>query len=149
MASAARRWGRWVLLGAAVALVAAVGAPFVYIHFIEDKAPAPLTVASPASATDASQPASVPLDGTCKVAPDSQAGYRVKEVLFEQDNTAAGRTSGLTGQITVAGTQVTAASFTADLTSVKSDQSRRDSQLQGRIMDTAQFPTAGLVLSHT
>jgi len=145
--ASARHWASWVLAGVASALVAAVGAPFVYIHFIEGKAPAPLTVASSAPGAAASQSANVPLDGTWKVAQGSQAGYRVKEVVFGQDNIAAGRTSGLSGQITVAGTQVTAASFTADLTSVKSDQSRRDGQFQGRIMDTADFPTAGFTLT--
>jgi polyisoprenoid-binding protein YceI len=81
------------------------------------------------------------------VASGSQAGYRVKETLFGQDNTAAGRTSSVTGQVTITGTQVTAASLTADLTSVRSDQSRRDSQFQGRIMDTAEFPTATFALT--
>jgi polyisoprenoid-binding protein YceI len=37
---------------------------------------------------------------------------------------------------------VTAARFTVDLTSVQSDESRRDQQFQGRIMDTATYPTA-------
>jgi polyisoprenoid-binding protein YceI len=138
----------WVLTGLGVLLLITVAGPFAYIHFIEGKAPAPLTVASTKSGDDASQgSAAAPLDGTWKVASGSQAGYRVKETLFGQDNTAAGRTSSVTGQVTVTGTQVAAASLTADLTSVRSDQSRRDIQFQGRIMDTAEFPTATFALT--
>ena len=69
-------------------------------------------------------------------------GYRVGEVLFGQHNTAVGRTKDITGQLTVAGTTVTSASFTVDMTTVNSDESQRDAQFQGRIMDTATYPTA-------
>lgn len=157
MATARRHWGIWVLTGLGVLLLITVAGPFAYIHFIEGKAPAPLTVTSTKSGAGKSSggqsdaggqgSAAVPLDGTWKVASGSQAGYRVKEILFGQDNTAAGRTSSVTGQVTITGTQVTAASLTADLTSVSSDQSRRDSQFQGRIMDTADFPTATFALT--
>src|ERR1700680_4365645 len=41
-----RRWTRWVIGAVVVVLVAVVGGPFVYIHFIEGKAPAPLTLSS-------------------------------------------------------------------------------------------------------
>jgi polyisoprenoid-binding protein YceI len=74
-------------------------------------------------------------------------GYRVKEVLFGQNTEAYGRTSSASGTLTITGTSVDAASFTADLTSVHSDQSRRDGQFQGRIMNTTQFPTATFVLT--
>jgi polyisoprenoid-binding protein YceI len=77
----------------------------------------------------------------------SQAGYRVKEVLFGQDAEAVGRTSAVTGQITVDGTRVTAGDFSVDLTTVQSDESRRDNQFQGRIMDTATYPTATFKLA--
>ena len=59
-------------------------------------------------------------------------GYRVKEVLFGQSTTAYGRTSAVTGSLTVSGAKATAATFSADLTTVASDQSRRDAQFQGR-----------------
>jgi hypothetical protein len=53
----------------------------------------------------------------------------------------------ITGSITIAGSTVSAARFSVDLTTVKSDQSERDGQFQGRIMNTAMFPTAAFVLS--
>src|SRR2546430_1915455 len=44
-----RSWLRWVLVAAAVVVVFAVGGPFVYIHFIEGPAPAPLRLSDSAS----------------------------------------------------------------------------------------------------
>src|SRR6266536_3096235 len=41
-----RHWKRWLALGAVVVALAVVGGPFIYIHFVEGKAPAPLTLGS-------------------------------------------------------------------------------------------------------
>src|SRR5207248_8177116 len=71
----------------------------------------------------------------------------LKEVLFGQDNTAVGRTSSVTGAVTVAGAKATAAKITVDLTTVSSDKSRRDDQFHGRIMNTATYPTATFELT--
>ena len=91
--------------------------------------------------------ADIPLDGTWKVASGSQAGYRVKEILFGQNHEAVGRTSAVTGDAAIQGTRVTAANMTVDLTEVSSDQSRRDTQFQHRIMDTSTFPTSTFKLT--
>ena len=136
-------------------VVLAVGGPFVYIHFIEGKAPAPLslstptTVAPPAAATGASGSSTVASTvlGKWDVSSGSIAGYRIKETLFGQSNTAVGRTSTITGSITVSGTEITTGRFSVDMTTVKSDQSLRDEQFQGRIMDTSTYPTATFVLT--
>jgi len=77
----------------------------------------------------------------------STAGYRVKETLLGQSHTAVGRTTALTGSVTISGADVTAASFSVDLTQVKSDSSERDSQFQGRIMNTSKYPTATFTLT--
>ncbi len=133
---------RW-LAAALIAVVAlAVAIPYAYIHVFE-KAPAALAVSAPAAPAAATSS----VDGTWTVAPGSQAGYRVGEVLAGQSTTAVGRTSAVTGQFTVGGDAVTRASFTVDLTKVKSEQSRRDAQFQGRIMDTAKYPNAVFVLT--
>ncbi|HXJ62596.1 MAG TPA: YceI family protein [Actinomycetota bacterium] len=42
---------------------------------------------------------------------------------------------------------MTDAKFTVDMTSVTSDESRRDDQFNGRIMETATYPTATFELS--
>ena len=77
----------------------------------------------------------------------SAVGYRVVEVLFGQDTEGVGRTDQVTGQLTLAGTQVADGSFEADLTTVVSDEDRRDNQFRGRLMDTENFPTATFTLT--
>ena len=99
------------------------------------------SVAPPA--TDA--PAGV--DGTWTATDESTLGYRVKEVLGGVDTEGVGRTNAVTGSLTIAGATVTAAEFTVDVASISSDSSRRDGQFNGRIMDTATYPTADFVLT--
>ena len=74
-------------------------------------------------------------------------GYRVEEVLFGANTTATGRTSTVTGSLTIDGSKATAATFTVDVASIASDDSRRDRQFAGRIMSTSEFPTATFVLT--
>jgi polyisoprenoid-binding protein YceI len=81
------------------------------------------------------------------IASGSEAGYRVKETLFGQSATAVGRTSAITGSIRISGSQVTAGSFTVDMTQVSSDRSQRDGQFRGRIMDTSTNPTSTFTLT--
>jgi len=70
-------------------------------------------------------------------------GYRVKEQLAGVGaNTAVGRTPSVTGSLTLAGTSLTDVQISADLTSLKSDDSRRDGQLGRQGIQTSQFPTA-------
>ncbi len=134
---------RWLVGALAAIVVAAVAVPYAYIHFVEGNAPAALSVtagSAPATATGN-------VDGRWQVTQGSQAGYRVGEVLAGQNQTAVGRTNDVTGQLTVANGTVSAARFTVNLGTVKSDQSRRDAQFRGRIMDTVKYPTAVFVLA--
>jgi polyisoprenoid-binding protein YceI len=90
-------------------------------------------------------------DGTWTVETDDTVfvGYRVEE-QFAADvvkKTATGRTPAVEGTLTVAGDQITAASFTADLTQLSSDQARRDSALLTRGLEIEQFPTASFELT--
>ena len=143
-------WRRWVIGGVVLVAVLVVGVPYVYIHFIEGKAPKRLSLSSQGSTATTvagSSSADVPLGGMWKVTSGSQAGYRVKEVLFGQNNEAVGRTTAVTGQLTIDGSRVSNTNITVDLTKVSSDKDRRDSQFQGRIMDTSSFPTATFKLS--
>jgi len=144
-----RSWKFWLVSSVLVLAVGVVGGPFVYIHFIAAKAPAPLalTTTSPsATASSSSSPASG-VSGTWSVSAGSQVGYRVNEILFGQSNVAAGRTSSVTGSVTIAGSTVSKAAFTVDMTTVTSDQQRRDNQFNGRIIDTGSYPTAAFTLS--
>jgi polyisoprenoid-binding protein YceI len=133
-----------------------VVAPYVYIHFIEGPAPAKLTLKTPSTTKAQSDPSagsddpssSATVEGAWKVVKQGTVvGYRVGEVLFGQSATAVGRTDAVTGDLSMTGTTATAGSFTADLTQVSSDQGNRDRQFQGRIMDTATYPTATFELT--
>ena len=143
-----RKRKRWIIIGAAVGVVllVVVVAPFVYIHFFNSNTPKKLTLSSGGGGTTITAPAVIaPLAGEWKAGTGSTAGYRVDEVLFGQSTTAVGRTKDVTGSMTITGTTVTAATFTVDMTTITSDKSQRDSQFQGSIMDTAQFPHATFV----
>ena len=61
--------------------------------------------------------------------------------------TAFGRTPDVTGSLTIDGTVATAAEFTADLTTLQSDDSRRDGQLRNQGIQTGRFPTATFKLT--
>ena len=140
-----------VILGLLVlAVVAVVGGTWTYINVIKDDAPERLTLTEEPEANDAAAPedeAPGGLEGMWIATDGSQAGYRVKEVLFGQDTEGVGRTSDVTGTVTVEGTTVTAADFDVDMTTITSDAERRDGQFHGRLMNTEQFPTGTFRLS--
>jgi polyisoprenoid-binding protein YceI len=147
-----RHWLRW-LIGAIVVLAAlAAAGPFIYIHFF-NAAPKALSLtpgssssASSSTAT-ASTAASGAVAGTWTVGSGSVVGYRVNEVLLGQNATAVGRTTSVTGHLTIAGSTATAATFSVPMVTVHSDKSQRDASFDGRIMDVAQYPTGTFALT--
>ena len=156
-----RRPRTWLIAVPVLILLAVVGGPFVYINFIRDDVPARLTLDSVSTTTSttapagdeststsagATAPSADSISGTWTIGAGSIAGYRVEEILFGQSADAAGRTEAITGTVTIADTTVDAAEFSVDLTTVTSDEDRRDNQFHGRIMETATFPTATFVL---
>jgi len=146
-----KRHRRWWIIGIVI-VVLLVAAPFVYIHFIEGPAPAKLALptnagGSSSSPTSGGSTGSVSLDGVWAVGPGSIVGYRVQETLIGQHATAVGRTKRISGSITISGTSVTKGAFTVDMASVVSDQSERNAQFDGRIMDVGKYPTSTLVLT--
>jgi polyisoprenoid-binding protein YceI len=146
----------WAFGAVVLVVVVVFGGVFV-IHRIEGKSAAPLSLstattvttvagsATPTASSGSGDSASV--DGAWKVASGSTAGYRIKESLFGVSNTAVGRTTAVTGSISIAGTAVSTGSLSVDLTKVTSDRSQRDGQFQGRIMNTSSFPTATFTLT--
>jgi polyisoprenoid-binding protein YceI len=151
-----RRWVRWLLVTVAALIVLAVAGPFVYIHFFDGSTPAALSLSpstsTSASAAGSSQAASTaaasgPVTGTWNVGSGSTVGYRVNEVLLGQSATAVGRTSTISGHLTIASTDVTAAAFSVPMDTIHSDKSQRDGQFDGRIMDVAQYPTGTFTLT--
>lgn len=75
------------------------------------------------------------------------AGFRVDEVLSSIGSTTAiGRTPDVSGALTIADSSLTAATIEVDLTTIQSDQSRRDPAIQ-RALETGSFPTATFTLT--
>ena len=75
------------------------------------------------------------------------AGFRVDEELAGIGaSTAVGRTGDVTGNFTIEGTTVTEASFEVDLTTITTNESRRDGRVQDAL-ETSRFPTATFTLT--
>jgi len=148
------RWLRWVIGAVIVIVVLAVAGPFVYFHFIEGNSPAPLSLKPGASASGtpdaspgSSQATSGSVAGGWSVAPGSRVGYRVKEILAGQSHTAVGRSSSVTGAMTIKGSTVQTASFTVRMATIHTDSAQRDAQFDGRIMDVARYPDGTFALT--
>jgi polyisoprenoid-binding protein YceI len=147
---------KWIIVLPLAALLLALGGTWTYINVLRADAPArltleggisdnlPATSATTAAGAGATAPAT--FDGTWVAASGSQAGYRVDEVLLGQNVTAVGRTGNVDGALTINGAKVESAAISIDLASVQSDESRRDNQFRGRIMNVAQYPTATFTL---
>lgn len=154
----------------AIVLVLGIAGGYAYLLWVRDDAPAALgttdldqaltttpgTGEPPAIAATATtaettantvSTAAAGVDGTWTISQDSTLGYRVQEVLGGVDTEGAGRTNQVTGELTIAGTEVTAVEFTVDMASVTSDSDRRDGQFRSRIMSTDEFPTSTFVLT--
>lgn len=150
-----RHRARWIAVGVVVALVAG-GAGLYWIMF---GGPAPAEVAlesaSPSATTDGSFDGS--FEGTWAVDTESGsfedftssfAGYRVEEELGGIGaNTAVGRTPDVSGSIEVEGTAITVVSVEVDMTTLTSDDDRRDNSIRTRGLETATFATATFVLT--
>ena len=77
----------------------------------------------------------------------SFVGFRVEEELANIGAaTAVGRTGELTGTLTIDGTSVTEASFEVDMTTITTNESRRDGRVQ-EALHTDQHPTATFELT--
>ncbi len=156
------RWLKRALIAIPVLVALFFGAIILYAKVLNDAPDAlsedDLTQAVAGSAEDdtavlASTPSTAAtateggVDGMWNVTPESELGYRVEEVLFGVNTTAAGRSNEITGSMTIEGTTVTEASFTVDVASITSDESRRDNQFRNRIMETYRYPEATFTLA--
>jgi polyisoprenoid-binding protein YceI len=138
------------VVGLLVVLVGIIGVPWVYINVIKDDAPDALSL-EPVS-TSLPVDTSVnnnenELEGEWLLGPDSVVGYRVKEILFGQSTEGVGRTSEIDGSLTISENSVVSAEFEVAMATLMSDSDRRDRQVNGRILDTASFPTSVFTLT--
>ena len=151
-----RRRTTWLIGVPALLAVALVGGSWLYLNVLRDDPPPRLTLddattstSSAAGTAGVSTPTTVPegIEGTWMLQQGSQAGYRAKEVLFGQSGEAVGRTSDVSGVMQITGTTVTSVDVSVLMESVESDESRRDGQFRGRIMDVSTYPTATFKLT--
>src|SRR5262245_26659090 len=78
------------------------------------------------------------------------AGYRIDEELGNLGaHTAVGRTPDVSGSMEVDGSSITGVSVTVDMTTLVSDDDRRDNQLRMRGLETDAFPTATFELTES
>ena len=139
-----------IILGTSAAVVvvlgvsaAAFGPAFYRDVIVGAPEAAPSVSAAPADSTlDTSD-----LSGEWQIGTGSTAGYRVDEVLNGTPVTVNGRTDAVTGDITVAGSQVTKGTMTVDVTKIATDQPPRDAYFQDEAMETGDFPTATFTLT--
>ncbi len=87
------------------------------------------------------------LAGEWTVGGDSEAGYRVHEVLNGSDVTVTGRTDSVSGSATVDGTSVTAATITVQVADIATDSAQRDSYFRDSALDVQAFPEATFTLT--
>jgi polyisoprenoid-binding protein YceI len=156
-----RHWKK--IVGALVVIVAlVVGGSWFYAKVI-NKAPAKASTSDLTEALDKPVPpsgsgpsttaANTPpraandLTGVWRAVSTSLIRYRVDETINGFASTAVGGTNHVTGNVTIEGKQVRAAGFTVDTSSFTSDESRRDQQFRGRVMDVSKYPTATFNIS--
>ena len=159
---------RSLALVALIGVGAIVGGYLAYDQFLRGDSVAPLALpsaapsATAAAATQAatSAPASAStgtsagsIAGTWTVGSGSVAGYRVREKLagLPAQSDAVGRTEAVTGQVTIAASggahSVTAATLQVDLSTLASDDGRRDRRLRELGIETNRFPTTTFTLT--
>jgi polyisoprenoid-binding protein YceI len=132
------------LLIGVVALVALFAVA--YFTLFNTDSPAKLTLQTKGSTAVA--PPTGDLAGTWTVADGSVAGYRVREKLAQlpAPSDAVGRTGAITGQITIADRggaySASNATFTVDVSQLKSDQEKRDNRIRTNGLETDKFPQA-------
>ncbi|MBP2018857.1 polyisoprenoid-binding protein YceI [Symbiobacterium terraclitae] len=109
-----------------------------------DKAAAAPPAASPGNSSPAANTPESAAGTAYQVVPDqSEAAYAVGETFLGQrrDVIAVGKTTAFFGSIVLDGGVIQPSTVEVDLTTLKSDQSRRDSQVQ-RVLDTRNHPRA-------
>lgn len=80
-------------------------------------------------------------DGQWTPGEGSEAGYRIGESLGGQRVTVVGRTSEVSGTVTIEDGRLTAAEMVVDVAAIVTDESARDAYFR-RAMDTSTYPDA-------
>ena len=168
-----RRIVWWVVLGVVGLVAVGYGAIFFYANVINDAPdaldesdldealvvdtteptstaavdPAPVDTPAETSVGTDTAAATDGFDGDWAPTDASEFGYRVEEILAGVNTTAVGRSSEISGLLTIDGTTATVVDIEVPVETITSDDTRRDGQLRGRIMSADEFPTATFTLT--
>jgi polyisoprenoid-binding protein YceI len=137
-----RHWRRWLLAGLVVLvvlLVVGVGGTAVFVK----SQPSAVPLALPAAA--GRPPAAGPSDGTWNVAAGSVAGFRIRETALGFGNDVTGRTTAVTGTVTIVGSRVTSAVFRIDLSAITVGGKPKPQFAAS--LDTTAYPDATIALA--
>ena len=135
-----RRWLIWTVVGVLLAVGLVVGAPWVYARFFVPEPPDPLTLSTPGIVKPVPE-GPIDIEGSWEIQPGSEAGYRIHEVLYEQEVTVVGRTESVAGVVVIADGMLTEVRVVVDVGSIATDESARDAFFR-RALDTTNFPEA-------
>ena len=149
---------RWVVPGGiAAVLVILLGFATWYSVFRDDSPPAVNLRTATRGQERGSGTETTSLDGDWSVDPaigdfadfsSSFAGFRVQEELAGIGaKTAVGRTPDVTGSITIDGTSISTTVIDVDMTTLKTDDDRRDNAIRQQAIETNRFPTAKFELT--
>jgi polyisoprenoid-binding protein YceI len=134
-----------ISLGAVVVVLVALAVGGWYFFLKSDPEP-------PAKITRTTTVGGGTLDGTYQVAPgdpNSFVGYRVQEELAAVgfESTATGRTSEITGSLTIDGMTVKDVNVDANLLSLTSDRDMRDNRIKTLGLESERFPQSTFALT--
>src|SRR5262245_32785770 len=134
------------LIVVVAALLVIVAGVFVVFILRGSDAPPPPTLSAEEPASTATPAAGA---STWQVAAgdETYVGYRVREEFASIGVAdAVGRTGEVTGTAEVDGDRLTTAQLETDMTTLRSDESRRDDALRTRGIETDRFPTSEFTL---
>jgi polyisoprenoid-binding protein YceI len=143
-ANARARGGVATVVVIVVVVLAAAGFAGYWFLIRDDAAPKPSIKATTTNGTGT-------LDGAWQVTANDTNGSFVQYRVHEQfaaglvDNDATGKSTDVTGSMTVHGTTVSGIEVEANLAALKSDKEFRDNALKNRGLETDKFPTAKFV----
>ncbi len=142
-----RAWPFVLIVVLVLGLALAGGGAFWFLRGRD--APAPVSLEDSTTPGDTASAGTYVGEWTVTQGEETFVGYRVREEFaqFSSPVDAVGRTSAVTGSLTLSEETLEAASFEADLTKLTSDDRRRDQRMSSSGLQTAEFPTASFALS--
>lgn len=144
---------KWLGLAAVLVLVMVVAGAGAYFLVLKKDSPERLQLETPSGPANTPQAKDIDFNGRWAVTSGSVAGYRVREKLarLPAKSDAVGRTSDVKGEFTSStqGNDIIVVDMRVEvnMTTLKSDEDRRDNRLKTTGLETDRYPTATFVAS--